>query len=227
MPACVVHGLNVLTQYPLAAGGINLVGRATALGHTVLEFASAYAADVGWWRPVGEEAAHRLRITLLYIDVATRAGQAAAVSWAARTVMRHATVKYAVARMHGTVNAEDPGGGWRHSKPLDLSGVLAEGYSVQLLATRRLLTFGVLPLTHKHGMGSYTASDSHIDLDPAPYVVYGVEYIDLVSLTHKHGMASPSHILTSLTLCVCFFLNGANIRLELCPWAQHLDVLNP
>ena len=41
---------------------------------------------------------------------------------------------------------------------------------------------------------SRQASDSHLDLIRAPYVLYGVKYIDLVSLSLKKYEASPSQI---------------------------------
>ena len=37
------------------------------------------------------------------------------------------------------------------------------------------------------GQGCAAASDSHLDLGRAPYVLYGVKYIDLVSLALPAG----------------------------------------
>ena len=45
------------------------------------------------------------------------------------------------------------------------------------------------PVRHPNSL----ASTSYLDLKLAPYVLYGVKYIDLVSLTRKKHGASDSH----------------------------------
>ena len=50
-----------------------------------------------------------------------------------------------------------------------------------------------LGATLANGDRSAEASASHLDLGLAPYVLYGVKYIGLVSLSLKH-VASASHL---------------------------------
>ena len=51
---------------------------------------------------------------------------------------------------------------------------------------------GILPIDD-FGLGD-AASNSHLDLRRAPYVLYGVKYIDLVSLSLKKHVASDSRL---------------------------------
>ena len=56
-------------------------------------------------------------------------------------------------------------------------------------------------------MVTQQASDSHLDLDHAPYNLYGVKYVDLVALMTHHTAAEatqPAHNSSTFAPPFCF-----------------------
>ena len=56
-------------------------------------------------------------------------------------------------------------------------------------------------------MADFQACGAHLDLGRAPYVSYGVKYIDLVSLELKMLLACCAHLDVSRAPCVLLVLN--------------------